>query len=87
MADSLGERTGGGGGADGEDSELYCSRTLAFLKAEWRVLAVFAVIVAGLLAYLGTLSGKGEVSSHPLIGVAFLVGAVTSALAGILGCG
>jgi K(+)-stimulated pyrophosphate-energized sodium pump len=64
----------------------YIARgALAFLKAEWRVLAVFAVIVAALLAYLGTLSGKGEVSSHPLIGVAFLVGAVTSALAGYIG--
>ncbi len=64
----------------------YIARgALAFLKAEWRVLAVFAVIVAALLAYLGSLPGKGEVSSHPLIGVAFLVGAFTSALAGYIG--
>ena len=64
----------------------YIARgALAFLKSEWRVLAVFAVIVAALLAYLGTLPGKGEVSSHPLIGVAFLVGAFTSALAGYIG--
>jgi K(+)-stimulated pyrophosphate-energized sodium pump len=64
----------------------YIARgALAFLKAEWRVLAVYAVIVAGLLAYLGSLPGKGEVSSHPLIGGAFLVGAITSALAGYIG--
>ncbi len=64
----------------------YIARgALAFLKAEWRVLAVFAVIVALLLAYLGTLPGKGEVSSHPLIGLAFLAGASISALAGYIG--
>ncbi len=65
----------------------YIARgALAFLKAEWRVLAVFALIVAGLLAYSGTLSGRSsEVQSHPLIGAAFLVGAFTSALAGYIG--
>ncbi|MCX8113273.1 MAG: sodium-translocating pyrophosphatase [Bacteroidia bacterium] len=65
----------------------YIARgALAFLKAEWRVLAVFAVIVAGLLTYSGTLSGRsGELRSHPLIGAAFLVGAFTSALAGYIG--
>jgi len=65
----------------------YIARgALAFLKAEWRVLAVFALIVAALLAYSGTLSGRSsEVQSHPLIGAAFLVGAFTSALAGYIG--
>lgn len=65
----------------------YIARgALAFLKAEWRVLAVFALIVAGILAYSGTLTTPhGESQSHPLIGVAFLVGAFTSALAGYIG--
>lgn len=65
----------------------YIARgALAFLKAEWRVLAVFALIVAALLAYSGTLkSPSGEALSHPLIGVAFIVGAFTSALAGYIG--
>lgn len=65
----------------------YIARgALAFLKAEWRVLAVFAAIVAALLAYSGTLTREGdEVQSHPLIGAAFLVGAFTSALAGYIG--
>ncbi|MEN3040991.1 MAG: sodium-translocating pyrophosphatase [Bacteroidia bacterium] len=65
----------------------YIARgALAFLKAEWRVLAVFAVIVAALLAYSGTLEGsEGQVRSHPLIGGAFLIGAFTSALAGYIG--
>ncbi len=65
----------------------YIARgALAFLKAEWRVLAVFALIVGGLLAYSGTLTPpRGEAQSHPLIGVAFLVGAFTSALAGYIG--
>ncbi|MCS7189147.1 MAG: sodium-translocating pyrophosphatase [Bacteroidia bacterium] len=64
----------------------YIARgALAFLKAEWRVLGVFALIVAALLAYSGTLQSQSGASSHPLIAVAFLVGAFTSALAGYIG--
>ncbi|MCS6790190.1 MAG: sodium-translocating pyrophosphatase [Bacteroidia bacterium] len=65
----------------------YIARgALAFLKAEWKVLAVFAIIVAVLLAYSGTLKAPtGEARSHPLIGLAFVVGAFTSALAGYIG--
>ncbi|MCX7607126.1 MAG: sodium-translocating pyrophosphatase [Bacteroidia bacterium] len=67
-------------------SEYIARGALAFLKAEWRVLFVFAIVVAGLLAYSGTLeSSRGEGQSHPLIGLAFLVGAFTSALAGYIG--
>jgi len=32
VADSLGERTGGGGGADGADSELYCSGSISLFE-------------------------------------------------------
>jgi len=60
---------------------------MAFLKAEWRVLSIFAVITAVLLAYSGTIhevNGR-EIHSHWLIAVAFLVGAVFSATAGYIG--
>ncbi len=54
---------------------------LAFLKAEYRVLAMFAVLAS---LFLGYLSYNDE-RSHPLIIVAFLIGAVFSALAGFIG--
>lgn len=54
---------------------------MAFLKAEYRVLAIFVVVVAALLAF----SGSTEAESSWLIGVSFVVGAFCSALAGFLG--
>lgn len=54
---------------------------LAFLKAEYRILAVF-VVVAGIL--LGVLSQVVE-STHWFIVVAFVIGAVFSAVAGNIG--
>ncbi|MFM6982867.1 MAG: sodium-translocating pyrophosphatase, partial [Chitinophagaceae bacterium] len=54
---------------------------MAFLKAEWKVLGYFAVIAAILLAWSGTLVKD----SSPLIAIAFLIGAVLSALAGYIG--
>ncbi len=53
----------------------------AFLKAEWRVLGVFAVIAAALLAWSGTLVEH----SDWFIAVAFLIGAFFSAFAGWIG--
>ncbi len=53
---------------------------MAFLKAEYRVLAVFVVAVAILLA----LSGNTEGSS-PLIALSFILGAICSGLAGFIG--
>jgi K(+)-stimulated pyrophosphate-energized sodium pump len=53
----------------------------AFLKAEWKVLGVFAVIAAVLLAWSGTLVEH----SDWFIAVAFLIGAFFSALAGWIG--
>ena len=56
---------------------------MAFLKAEWKVLAIFAVFTAVLLAYSGTIhevNGR-QIHSHWLIAVAFLIGAVFSATA------
>jgi K(+)-stimulated pyrophosphate-energized sodium pump len=54
---------------------------MAFLRAEWKILAYFAVIAAILLGWSGTLVED----SHPIIAVAFLIGAFLSALAGYVG--
>ena len=54
---------------------------MAFLRAEWKVLSYFAVIAAVLLAYSGTLIE----TSSPVIAIAFLIGAFTSAFAGYVG--
>ncbi len=54
---------------------------MAFLKAEYKVLIVFVIVVAALLAY----SGSNSVDSSPLVGVSFIVGALCSALAGFIG--
>ena len=53
----------------------------AFLKAEWKVLGVFAAIAAILLAWSGTLVAH----SDWVIAVAFLIGAFFSAFAGWIG--
>ncbi len=55
--------------------------SMAFLKAEWKVLSYFAVIAGILLAYTGTLV---ETSSW-VISISFLIGAFISALAGYIG--
>ena len=54
---------------------------MAFLKAEYRVLAIFVLGVAILLA----ISGNSEEESSPLIALSFITGAICSALAGFLG--
>src|SRR6185437_7333927 len=53
---------------------------MAFLKAEWRVLAYFVVIAMTLLAW----SGTTVVTSSPVIAISFLCGAFLSAFAGYL---
>ncbi len=62
-------------------SNSIATGAMAFLKAEYRVLAIFVVVVAALLAF----SGSAEAESSSLIGVSFVVGAFCSALAGFLG--
>ncbi len=60
---------------------------MAFLKAEWKVLSIFVVFAAVLLAYSGTVhevNGK-EIHSSWIIAVAFIIGAVFSATAGYIG--
>ena len=55
---------------------------MAFLVAEWRVLAVFSIIAASLLAWSGImLHGP----SGGAIAISFVIGAVFSALAGYFG--
>ena len=54
---------------------------MAFLRAEYKILAIFVVIVAILLA----LSGASEENSSALVGLSFIVGAFCSALAGFIG--
>lgn len=64
-----------------ELSGYIAEGAMAFLKAEWKVLGIFAVIAAALLAWSGTLVE----TSSPVIAVAFLIGAVFSATAGYFG--
>jgi K(+)-stimulated pyrophosphate-energized sodium pump len=54
---------------------------MAFLKAEYKVLAIFVVAVAILLAF----KGMKEDNSSPLVALSFIVGAICSGLAGYLG--
>ena len=53
---------------------------MAFLKAEYKVLAPFVLVVAALLAF----TADGGTSSI-LIGLSFILGAICSALAGFIG--
>jgi K(+)-stimulated pyrophosphate-energized sodium pump len=53
----------------------------AFLKAEYRVLALFSLVACAFLYYIGS----NDERSSPLIIFAFLVGALFSALAGFIG--
>jgi K(+)-stimulated pyrophosphate-energized sodium pump len=54
---------------------------MSFLKAEYKVLAIFVVAIAILLAF----KGANEANSSPLVAFSFIMGAVCSALAGYLG--
>ncbi|MGB0840112.1 MAG: sodium/proton-translocating pyrophosphatase, partial [Chitinophagales bacterium] len=54
---------------------------MAFLRAEYKVLAIFVVVVAVLLA----VSGANTEGSNILVALSFIVGAICSALAGFIG--
>ncbi len=58
---------------------------MAFLKAEYRVLAIYVVIAGILLGIISTVDGIRSVHSHWFIVVAFVIGAFFSALAGFIG--
>jgi K(+)-stimulated pyrophosphate-energized sodium pump len=64
-----------------EISKYIADGAMAFLKAEWKILGYFVVIVALLLA----LMAYSNPHSHWLISIAFVLGAVLSATAGYIG--
>jgi K(+)-stimulated pyrophosphate-energized sodium pump len=64
-----------------EISTYIAEGAMAFLKAEWKILGYFVVIVAILLAVMAS----ANPNSHWLIAGAFVVGAVFSATAGYIG--
>ncbi len=64
-----------------EISNYIAEGAMAFLKAEWKVLGYFVVIVAILLAVMASANPH----SHWSIAIAFVIGAVLSALAGFIG--
>lgn len=60
---------------------------MAFLRAEWKVLSIFVLFTAALLAYSGTVhevNGR-QIHSSWVICLAFVIGAVFSATAGYIG--
>ncbi|MDE3235282.1 MAG: sodium-translocating pyrophosphatase, partial [Bacteroidota bacterium] len=64
-----------------EISNYIAEGAMAFLKAEWKILSYFVIIVAILLGYMATRNPN----SHFTIAVAFIIGAVCSAVAGYIG--
>lgn len=64
-----------------EISGYIADGAMAFLKAEYRILTYFVIIVAILLAVMG----MSNPASHWTIGLAFVFGAIFSALAGFIG--
>jgi K(+)-stimulated pyrophosphate-energized sodium pump len=64
-----------------EISTYIAEGAMAFLKAEWKILGYFVVIVALLLGFMATKNAE----SHWSIAVAFVIGAVFSATAGYIG--
>src|SRR6478736_2988044 len=64
-----------------EISTYIAQGAMAFLRAEWKILGYFAIIVALLLGFMGSRSE----TSHWSIAIAFFIGAFFSALAGFIG--
>ncbi|MFM7079865.1 MAG: sodium/proton-translocating pyrophosphatase, partial [Bacteroidota bacterium] len=64
-----------------EISGHIANGAMAFLKAEYKILTYFVILASLLLAWLGS----SHENSHWSIGIAFVVGAFFSALAGYIG--
>lgn len=64
-----------------EISNYIAEGAMAFLKAEWKILGYFVVIVAILLAVMA----QANPTSHWSIAIAFVIGAISSATAGYIG--
>jgi K(+)-stimulated pyrophosphate-energized sodium pump len=62
-------------------SRYIAEGAMAFLKAEWKILGYFVVIVALLLGFMASTNP----SSHWSISIAFIIGAILSATAGYIG--
>ncbi|WP_051296364.1 sodium-translocating pyrophosphatase [Eisenibacter elegans] len=60
-------------------AEHIANGAMAFLKAEYRILSIFVVVVAIILAV------TAQQNSSPLVALSFVIGAVCSALAGFIG--
>ncbi|WP_343487602.1 sodium-translocating pyrophosphatase [Allomuricauda sp. d1] len=72
--------------AVGDDKMARIAKNIAdgamsFLKAEYKILAIFVVAVAVLLFF----KGQNEEGSNGMVAVSFIVGAICSALAGFIG--
>ena len=70
----------------GEDRMKRIAKNIAdgamsFLKAEYKVLAIFVAAVAVLLYF----KGSSEVGSSGMVALSFIIGAICSALAGFIG--
>lgn len=64
-----------------EISNYISEGAMAFLKAEWKILAYFVLVVALLLGFMAS---RNE-HSHWSIAISFIIGAFLSALAGYIG--
>ena len=64
-----------------EISKHIADGAMAFLKAEWKILGYFVVIVALLLGVMA----MANPNSHWSIAIAFIIGAILSATAGYIG--
>ena len=62
-------------------STYIAEGAMAFLKAEYKILAYFVIIAALLLGVMG----YSNANSHWSIAIAFVMGAIFSALAGFIG--
>jgi K(+)-stimulated pyrophosphate-energized sodium pump len=62
-------------------SQYIAEGAMAFLKAEWKILGYFVVIVALLLGFMASTNPH----SHWAIALAFVLGAILSATAGYIG--
>lgn len=71
---------------EGDDKMARIAKNIAdgamsFLKAEYKILAVFVIAVAVLLYFKGT----AEAGSNGMVALSFIIGAICSALAGFIG--
>jgi K(+)-stimulated pyrophosphate-energized sodium pump len=64
-----------------EISTYIAEGAMAFLRAEWKILGYFVVIVAILLGFMA----QANKNSHWSIAIAFIIGAIFSATAGYIG--